>query len=112
VHIYDTAQKNYQIPPSVIARPQSRGAKLSDLEFHFTSYPFEFWITRRGAKAAPPLFDTRAASIPTGFVSQPVVPDDQSTVLNAFPLVFEDQYLQVPPTTSHTRLVLNFLFGS
>ena len=43
---------------------------------------------------ASPLFDTRISSFPNAPIG-PVVVSDTSTTLDGFPLVFEDQYLQV-----------------
>ncbi len=66
----------------------------SDLQFNHESTPFSFWITRRSEPDAEPLFDTRIASLPATPIP-PVIPEDNSTALDAFPLVFEDQYLQL-----------------
>ena len=66
----------------------------SDLEFHYESNPFTFWITRRSKPYAQPLFDTRPQSLPATPIP-PVIQDDNSTALDGFPLVFEDQYLQL-----------------
>ena len=41
-----------------------------------------------------PLFDTRISSLPATPVP-PVIPTDNTTALDGFPLVFEDQYLQL-----------------
>lgn len=41
-----------------------------------------------------PLFDTRISSLPSPS-STPVISGDSSTALDGFPLVFEDQYLQL-----------------
>ncbi|KAI0323154.1 hypothetical protein GY45DRAFT_1235712, partial [Cubamyces sp. BRFM 1775] len=62
--------------------------------FNYESSPFAFWITRRSEPDAQPLFDTRASSLPPTPIP-PVIPDDNSTALDGFPLVFEDQYLQL-----------------
>ena len=66
----------------------------SDLEFHYESNPFTFWITRRSEPYAQPLFDIRPQSLPATPIP-PVIQDDNSTALDGFPLVFEDQYLQL-----------------
>ena len=66
----------------------------SDLEFHYESSPFAFWITRRSEPDAQPLFDTRTSSLPSTPIP-PVIASDSSTALDGFPLVFEDQYLQL-----------------
>ena len=41
-----------------------------------------------------PLFDTRVSSLPATPIP-PVIPTDKTTALDGFPLVFEDQYLQL-----------------
>lgn len=96
VKIADTANKQFTIPDSVIARPNpptESFTKSSDLVFNYESSPFAFWITRRSSPQAAPLFDTRIASLP----KTPIAPSssDNRTALDGFPLVFEDQYLQV-----------------
>lgn len=96
VNIFDTDNKQFTIPDSVIARPPTPSTshtKTSDLVFHYDSSPFAFWISRRSDPHAAPLFDTRIASLP----QTPIPPssDDNRTALDGFPLVFEDQYLQV-----------------
>ena len=97
MNIFDTAQSQFAIPRSVI--DLSTGAGLehknqSDLVFNYESTPFSFWITRRSEPSASPLFDTRISSLPPTPIS-PVIADDNSTALDGFPLVFEDQYLQI-----------------
>lgn len=98
VKISDDDQKQYTIPESVIAlAPPSKGEhrKTADLVFHYEPSPFAFWITRRSdSPGAAPLFDTRSSSLPSAPIP-PVISDDNSTALDGFPLVFEDQYLQV-----------------
>jgi alpha-glucosidase len=97
VNIFDTANKQYTIPHSIVERPPAPTKSFkstSDLLFNYESSPFAFWITRRSQPHAVPLFDTRISSFPATPIS-PVIPDDNSTALNGFPLVFEDQYLQV-----------------
>ncbi|KAJ3503798.1 hypothetical protein NLJ89_g8272 [Agrocybe chaxingu] len=97
VNIFDTADKQYTIPNSVIMRPPpptQSFAKDSDLVFNYEPSPFAFWITRRSQPDATPLFDTRITSLPKTPIS-PVIPGDNSTALDGFPLVFEDQYLQL-----------------
>lgn len=66
----------------------------SDLVFNYDPSPFAFWITRRSEPSAAPLFDTRASSLPPTPIP-PVISTDSSTALDGFPLVFEDQYLQI-----------------
>ncbi|KAJ7892526.1 hypothetical protein B0H14DRAFT_3427931 [Mycena olivaceomarginata] len=56
--------------------------------------PFAFWITRRSAPHTTPLFDTRVSSLPETPIN-PVISGDTSTALDGFPLVFEDQYIQL-----------------
>jgi alpha-glucosidase len=97
VNIFDTANKQYTIPQSVIDRPAPPNKSLtksSDLVFNYDAQPFAFWITRRSNPGATPLFDTRASKLPKSPIS-PIVPGDNSTALDGFPLVFEDQYLQI-----------------
>ncbi|KJA17650.1 glycoside hydrolase family 31 protein [Hypholoma sublateritium FD-334 SS-4] len=97
VSIFDTANKQYTIPESVVERPPAPSKsfkKSSDLVFNYESSPFAFWITRRSQPHAAPLFDTRIASFPKTPIPA-VIPTDNSTTLDGFPLVFEDQYLQI-----------------
>ncbi|KAI0714693.1 glycosyl hydrolases family 31-domain-containing protein [Earliella scabrosa] len=98
VNIYDTAESQFAIPSSVIELDSgSKHASLkrtSDLVFNYESSPFAFWITRRSEPHAQPLFDTRASSLPQTPIP-PVIANDTSTALEGFPLVFEDQYLQL-----------------
>ena len=98
VNIYDTAESQFAIPSSVIELDSgSKDASLkrtSDLVFNYESSPFAFWITRRSEPHAQPLFDTRASSLPQTPIP-PVIANDTSTALDGFPLVFEDQYLQL-----------------
>ncbi len=99
VNIYDTAKSQFTIPSSVVdlgsgAKAISGGKNTSDLVFNYQSTPFAFWITRRSAPDAQPLFDTRISSLPQTPIP-PVIPTDNSTALDGFPLVFEDQYLQL-----------------
>lgn len=98
VNIFDTENSQFRIPDSVIARPApptESFVETSDLVFNVTSDPFAFWVTRRDDANGVPLFDTRLASLPSTPIP-PVIASDNSTALDAFPLVFEDQYLQVP----------------
>ena len=97
VHIYDTANKQFRIPESIISRPPpptTSYTKSSDLIFNYESNPFAFWITRRSNINAKPLFDTRPTSLPRTPIP-PFNASDSSTAFNGFQLVFEDQYLQV-----------------
>ncbi|PCH40069.1 glycoside hydrolase family 31 protein [Wolfiporia cocos MD-104 SS10] len=97
VNIYDTANAQFTIPSSVISLPDppTKGyASSSDLVFNYESSPFAFWITRRSEPDTFPLFDTRASSLPPTPIP-PVIPSDSSTSLDGFPLIFEEQYLQL-----------------
>ncbi|KAJ7473458.1 glycosyl hydrolases family 31-domain-containing protein [Mycena latifolia] len=98
VHVFDTANSQFSVPESVFPRPaadKGSSAANSELQFHYDARPFAFWITRRGAGAgAAPLFDTRIRSLPATPIG-PVIAGDNSTALDGFPLVFEDQYLQL-----------------
>ena len=98
VNIYDTANSQFTVPSSVVElAPGSNDTSLknnSDLVFNYESSPFAFWITRRSEPDAQPLFDTRISSLPQTPIP-PVRPTDNSTALDGFPLVFEDQYLQL-----------------
>ncbi|KAH7923368.1 glycoside hydrolase family 31 protein [Leucogyrophana mollusca] len=103
VKIFDTANKQFTIPESVIARPPAPAVSYksdSDLVFNYNPLPFAFWITRRSEPDAAPLFDTRASSLPPTPIA-PVITTDDSTALDGFPLVFEDQYLQVTSALPH-----------
>lgn len=97
VNIYDTNNSQFTIPDSVTSLPSDPSTSYrnsSDLAFNYESSPFAFWITRRSEPDAIPLFDTRVASLPP--TPQPaVIPGVNNTELDGFPLVFEDQYLQV-----------------
>lgn len=62
--------------------------------FNHNPSPFAFWITRRSEPDAAPLFDTRTSSLPLTPIA-PVIATDNTTALDGFPLVFEDEYLQV-----------------
>ncbi|TFK33736.1 glycosyl hydrolases family 31-domain-containing protein [Crucibulum laeve] len=97
VNIFDTADKQFTIPESVVERPAPPTASFtqnSDLVFNFENSPFAFWITRRSEPKATPLFDTRITSLPKAPIG-PIIATDNSTALDGFPLVFEDQYLQL-----------------
>ncbi|OCH87271.1 hypothetical protein OBBRIDRAFT_736445 [Obba rivulosa] len=97
VNIFDTAQTQFTIPSSVVdvAGPDGGAHKdTSDLVFNYDPAPFAFWITCRSEPDAQPLFDTRSSSLPPTPIP-PVIADDSSTALDAFPLVFENQYLQL-----------------
>ncbi|KIK64069.1 glycoside hydrolase family 31 protein [Collybiopsis luxurians FD-317 M1] len=97
VRIADAENKQFTIPDSVISRPSpptTSFTKSSDLVFNYESNPFSFWITRRSNPDAAPLFDTRLSSLPETPIP-PVIANDDSTALDGFPLVFEDQYLQL-----------------
>ncbi|KAF8132870.1 glycoside hydrolase family 31 protein [Boletus edulis] len=97
VKIYDTANQQFTIPESVIESPPAPTESFtgsSDLVFNYDPSPFAFWITRRSDPEAMPIFDTRITSFP----STPIPPfntSDPRTAFDGFPLVFEDQYLQV-----------------
>ncbi|KAI0757707.1 glycosyl hydrolases family 31-domain-containing protein [Daedaleopsis nitida] len=99
VNIFDTARTQFTIPPDVVplagsGDQDSADRVESDLDFHYESQPFAFWITRRTEPDAQPLFDTRLTSLPSTPIP-PVIASDNSTALDGFPLVFEDQYLQL-----------------
>jgi hypothetical protein len=97
VNISDSGSSNFVVPEFVFERPAPPTETLtntSDLVFNYDAAPFAFWITRRADPAAAPLFDTRAASLPQAPVA-PTDPSDPRTGLPAFPLVFEDQYVQL-----------------
>ncbi|KAI0638733.1 glycosyl hydrolases family 31-domain-containing protein [Trametes polyzona] len=98
VNIFDTALEQFTIPSEVVTLSTGDDdATLparSDLEFHHNADPFEFWITRRSEPKSRPLFDTRRQSLPPTPIP-PLVPGDNRTALDGFPLVFEDQYLQL-----------------
>ncbi|KAF7334797.1 Glycoside hydrolase family 31 protein [Mycena sanguinolenta] len=89
--------KQFTVPESVIVRPGASGSSTadnSDLVFNYEHSPFAFWITRRSEPDATPLFDTRESSLPATPIAA-VIQGDKSTALDGFPLVFEDQYLQL-----------------
>ncbi|PPQ71212.1 hypothetical protein CVT24_009993 [Panaeolus cyanescens] len=100
VNIFDTSNEQYTIPKSVVEvppPPTKSFKRTSDLVFNFEPSPFAFWITRRSLPNAEPLFDTRISSLPETPIPA-VIPSDNSTALNGFPLIFEDQYLQLTST--------------
>ncbi|KAI9062310.1 glycoside hydrolase family 31 protein [Trametes sanguinea] len=98
VNIYDSARIQFTVPADVVSLSDGENDPTlkarSELEFHHNSNPFEFWISRRSDPGSLPLFDTRSKSLPPTPIP-PVVPGDNSTALDGFPLVFEDQYLQL-----------------
>ncbi|KAJ7578612.1 glycosyl hydrolases family 31-domain-containing protein [Mycena floridula] len=97
VQIVDTDNKQFTIPSSVIALGPSSSTTskgTSDLVFNHVASPFAFWITRRSDPNGVPLFDTRINSLPKTPIP-PVIATDNTTALDGFPLVFEDQYLQL-----------------
>ena len=97
VKIYDTANQQFVIPESVIERPAAPTESFtgsSDLVFNYDTSPFAFWITRRSDPDGIPIFDTRITSLPPTPIP-PFNSSDPSTAFDGFPLVFEDQYLQV-----------------
>ncbi|KIK64044.1 glycoside hydrolase family 31 protein [Collybiopsis luxurians FD-317 M1] len=97
VRIADSEDSQYTIPESIISRPSpptTSFTQSSDLVFNFDPSPFAFWITRRSKPNDTPLFDTRVASLPETPIP-PVIADDESTALDGFSLIFEDQYLQL-----------------
>ena len=98
MNIYDTENKQYTIPDSIISLPAppttESFTRSSELIFNYEPSPFAFWITRRSRPSATPLFDTRISSLPsTPTIS--VVSNDSTIAFDGFPLVFENQYLQV-----------------
>ncbi|KAI5118349.1 hypothetical protein M0805_009152 [Coniferiporia weirii] len=98
VNIFDTANQQFRVPESVVSRPAPSSTKglleKSDLQFNYNPSPFEFWITRRSEPDGVPLFDTRKSSLPQTPIP-PVIAGDNSTALDSFGLVFEEQYLQL-----------------
>ncbi|KAI0354750.1 hypothetical protein OH77DRAFT_1548060 [Trametes cingulata] len=98
VNIYDTARSQFTIPTSVIQLASGSDdpslKERSDLVFNYDASPIAFWITRRSQPDDLPLFDTRQSSLPPTPIP-PVIPGDDSTALDGFPLIFEDQYLQL-----------------
>ncbi|KAG9311239.1 glycoside hydrolase family 31 protein [Chiua virens] len=97
VKLYDTADQQFIIPESVIERlspPTESFTGSSDLVFNYDSSPFAFWITRRSDPDIMPIFDTRITSLPPTPIP-PFNSSDPRTAFDGFPLVFEDQYLQI-----------------
>ncbi|KAI0040571.1 glycoside hydrolase family 31 protein [Auriscalpium vulgare] len=101
VHMFDTASRQFTLPPEYFDRPappthtSSALKNTSDLEFNYDPAPFAFWITRRSDPAAPPLFDTRTASLPPAPIAPFINASDNRTAFDGFALVFEQQYLQL-----------------
>ncbi|KAF5391185.1 hypothetical protein D9757_003120 [Collybiopsis confluens] len=103
VRIADSENNQYTIPESVISRPAAPAISFtnsSDLIFNFEPSPFAFWITRRSGPNSAPLFDTRLSALPETPIP-PVITGDESTALDGFSLVFEDQYLQLTSSLPH-----------
>ncbi|KAI6119733.1 glycoside hydrolase family 31 protein [Pisolithus croceorrhizus] len=97
VNIFDTAKEQFAIPSSIIPPPPLPTRSLtndSDLVFNYDPSPFTFWITRRSDPDSMPVFDTRISSLPPTPIP-PFNASDPSTAFDGFPLVFEDQYLQI-----------------
>lgn len=97
MNLFDTDNSQFTIPSSVISLSSGSSSvqkNSSDLVFNYEPSPFAFWITRRSEPDAQPLFDTRISSLPETPIS-PVIATDNQTALDGFPLVFEDQYLQL-----------------
>ncbi|KAL4070257.1 glycoside hydrolase family 31 protein [Scleroderma citrinum] len=95
VKIYDSAQRQFTVPESMVEPPiPASFTDEPDLVFNYESSPFAFWITRRSDPAAMPIFDTRISSLPPTPIP-PFNASDPSTAFDGFPLVFEDQYLQI-----------------
>ncbi|KAH7890254.1 glycoside hydrolase family 31 protein [Phlebopus sp. FC_14] len=97
VKIYDTANLQFTVPDSVVPPPPAPTTSYtnsSDLVFNYDASPFAFWITRRSDPDAMPIFDTRISSLPPTPIA-PFNESDPSTAFDGFPLVFEDQYLQI-----------------
>lgn len=97
VKIYDSAQQQFAVPESMVEPPPPPTTSFidkSDLVFGYESSPFAFWITRRSDPNAIPIFDTRISSLPPTPIP-PYNASDPSTAFDGFPLLFENQYLQV-----------------
>ncbi|KAH9836846.1 glycosyl hydrolases family 31-domain-containing protein [Rhodofomes roseus] len=110
VNIFDTAKSQFTIPSSIISvppEPTESFTQTSDLVFNYDSSPFAFWITRRSEPDALPLFDTRLSSLPPTPIP-PLNASDSSTALDGFPLVFEDQYLQLTSALPYDANIYGF----
>jgi alpha-glucosidase len=97
VNIHDVGKSQFVIPRNIVGSPPRAPetiADVSDLLFNYEPSPFSFWITRRSDPHLFPLFDTRMSSLPKTPTSA-AIQGASSTALDAFPLVFEDRYLQV-----------------
>ncbi|KAK0458262.1 glycosyl hydrolases family 31-domain-containing protein [Desarmillaria tabescens] len=90
VDVFDTLRTQYAIPELIITRPFGGKEHTPDLIFNYSASTFAFRIARRAKPEGAPLFDT----LPLTLIPL-VVEEDNSTALNGFPLVFEDQYLQL-----------------
>lgn len=100
VKISDTNDQQYTIPDSVFERPSPSGnlnARDADLQFNYQRSPFAFWITRRSAPDAAPLFDTRSTSLPTT-PTEAIITNGDTISLEDFQMKFEEQYLEVGPS--------------
>lgn len=106
VNIFDTANQQFTLPTAYF-EPRSTPptdsspsfTSSSNLVFNYESTPFAFWVTRRSEPDAAPLFDTRVSSLPPTPIPAFFQPTEynpgSSTGFDGFPLVFEEQYLQV-----------------
>ncbi|KAK7442993.1 hypothetical protein VKT23_015940 [Stygiomarasmius scandens] len=97
VNIFDTPREQFTIPEEVISRPPRPTTSFvdsSDLIFNYEPSPFAFWITRRTEPDSVPLFDTRIRSLPSTPIPD-LTPNGTLINLDGFPLVFEDQFLQL-----------------
>ena len=99
VHVYDEAQCQYQVPDSVLPAPRpawwsDNSVADSTLQFEYNSSPFEFWVARKADGAI--LFDTRSRNIPVHNDAVRIEGNYSAhSVLPGYPLIFEDQYLQL-----------------
>jgi alpha-glucosidase len=98
VNIFDKLAQQFTLPSGYFDLPKVEKPSWpgqAELEFKYEASPFAFWITRRSDPGSAPIFDTRLTSLP----STPIIPattSDPSLAFDAFPLVFEHRYLQVP----------------
>lgn len=109
VHIFDSKEEQYQLTEDIWPRPLSINPRTSlehksDLILNYDSSPFAYWIERRSTGEI--IFDTRAKNLKTYEDLIDVSGKKKSgSELPAYPLIFEDQYLQmatsVPEGNSH-----------
>jgi alpha-glucosidase len=77
VIIQDQNQTVYQVPESVLPRPNGTGSANSDLQFTYTTDPFSFAVSRTGGEVlfntsgSPMIFESQYLRLRTSLPSEP-----------------------------------------